>query len=364
MFLRTGKIQKDKVWVEFILNFFIVQGFFKIKTSDQLGLTSVQRECREKMVSSLSFLKRVSFDSDGNRANNQGENAGKMWALYMLETIEKYNNDSQFEFIVELDQQVVAATKKAMEITLEIQSKIASFKNNASLVEELNGFLSLFTHMALFLYTGLEESAEIIQDLEHCYKLLIPIEEKSTKKKRKLEPEPLPPVDVLTDVLISFLAKPSQVLRNLANDLFAIFAPKATESVLEILFDVLNAKQGVEGADELFEQAGSNSEDDSLSTTDEDEQEQDETDDDDENTAVDQELKEKIEQALKNEGQEELEDLNDEEMESFDQKLAEIFGQRKALKKMKKGNHLSNIRNQGECPPFQASSFGPARYFY
>ena len=344
LFLRTGKIEKDKEWLEMIMNFVVVQGFFTVKSNSQslpyikpIKITDIIRQaCKDKIGSSITYLKRVSLsDVYGNRLP-LGEINGKTWAFHIVEKIEEFMKDSNFGFVGGLDKSILEASSRSKVLANKIHSQLSSTADNAGFLLELKAFESLFSHMSLFLYTGVEESGEVVQDIEHCYNVLVPVTESSSKK-RKIEEDSLQPVDVLTDILISFLAKPSQVLRNLANEVFAAFAPKASSSILTIIFDVLNAKAGVEGADVLFDQDQGSGDDSSESTT-EDDNDIDNESFDDENTAVDHELREKIEQALKTEHQDDLEDLNDEDMEIFDNKLAEIFGQRKALQKMKKGN--------------------------
>jgi DNA polymerase phi len=61
----------------------------------------------------------------------------------------------------------------------------------------------------------------------------------STKKRKVESEEETPePVEVLADILISFLAKPSAVMRNLSSDVFGVFSTKCTKRVLDIMFEV------------------------------------------------------------------------------------------------------------------------------
>jgi DNA polymerase phi len=59
-----------------------------------------------------------------------------------------------------------------------------------------------------------------------------------TKGAKKRKAEELEPVEVLADLLISFLAKNSAMMRTLSSEVFKVFAPKFTPKVLEIIFEV------------------------------------------------------------------------------------------------------------------------------
>jgi hypothetical protein len=155
----------------------------------------------------------------------------------------------------------------------------------------------------------------------------------------------------------------------------------------------LDAKAGVDGAAELFEEEDEEEEPTSQTNTfaaltdvnemeeDQDaqsvsssESETDQSSSEDENeneedpfAPVDEELKRKVQEALGDAGlksdddESEDEGLGDEEMKIFDDKLVEIFKQRKEIKSAKKGNCLvQNSRNQTKCAAFQIACSGYA----
>lgn len=177
--------------------------------------------------------------------------------------------------------------------------------------------------------------------MEECYGLIFVDSVEKGGKKRKADSdedeETLAPVEVLVDILFSFLAKPSSVLRSLSSDVFKVFSGKCTSKVIDLFFEVLGAQGGVAGAEELFEDEAEAGDMDVEDESEDDGESDEETDDE---APVDEVLKAKIQAALATDVEQDLEDLNDDDMAVFDSKLAEIFGQRKAIKNVKKGSVL------------------------
>ncbi|KAJ1647426.1 DNA-directed DNA polymerase [Coemansia asiatica] len=168
---------------------------------------------------------------------------------------------------------------------------------------------------------------------------------KKTKKDNDEEEEPQP-MDVLTDIIISLLAKDSTSVRKLCVQVFTPFAGMITANGMDSITGVLEAKEGVSGEEggdvetqiemiddiavDSDEEMGGDNEDDGNGA-----------DDNANGEAVDEELRRKIEEALGSSvdiderevsasGDEE--EFDDEQMKVFDDKLAEIFQQKKQMK--------------------------------
>lgn len=182
-----------------------------------------------------------------------------------------------------------------------------------------------------------EEYLELVPELVECCEKML-----DSKKATKAEDEP-EPVEVLTDILISLLAKDSNSLRKLCEQVFGPFAELMTATAIDAITSVLLAKEGQAGDGEDGEAAVETHTEpvDQMDVVDEEEGEG-EDDDEEEQLQmgeVDEELRQKIREALGGgdtdaavEREEEEEDFDDEQMKVFDDKLAEIFHHKKQQK--------------------------------
>ncbi|KAJ2715652.1 DNA-directed DNA polymerase [Coemansia spiralis] len=196
------------------------------------------------------------------------------------------------------------------------------------------------------------ENLEAISELTECFRRFqadLAAGSKTPKKRKtraaaaEAEDSEPRPVEVLTDMLIGFLTKDSNVLRRLCEQVFAPFAGMLTASALESITGVLLAKEGeTDGvvATELDAADGMDIDDDEGGDSDAADGSDVEMDEGDaaQVEAVDEELRRKIEEALgadaaaMDEASGEEEEFDDEQMTVFDDKLAEIFRHKKEQK--------------------------------
>ncbi|KAJ2609657.1 DNA-directed DNA polymerase [Coemansia sp. RSA 1365] len=183
------------------------------------------------------------------------------------------------------------------------------------------------------------EFAEALPELHECYTRMqaeLGIAKRRTRKSRSVkvkddgDEEPRP-VEVLTDMLIGFLAKESNVLRRLCEQAFVPFAGVMTAEAMESIVGVLQAHEG--GADGAV---STEMDVDAMDVDDDEDVEAGQMEGVDEE-GVDEELRRRIQEALGEEaaevsGSESEEEFDDEQMTVFDDKLAEIFRQRKQQK--------------------------------
>ena len=208
----------------------------------------------------------------------------------------------------------------------------------------------------LFLYNGLEllsdtESAvRVVLELRECHDRILalrgkppPTAGKKSKRavssKRRVEEEPEdsegeePGEDevmaVLVELLVSLLARPSAMLRNVVKATFRAFADKMTPSTIEVLVQVLS-ESGAElfaGGDDGDEDDEEDDEDDEDEDMDEDDEEEDMDDDDEVQVAAALSRKRKAVQDGGGGGGESDEDSDeegDEEDDWDDDKMFEI----------------------------------------
>ncbi|KAI9506816.1 DNA polymerase phi-domain-containing protein [Coemansia spiralis] len=233
---------------------------------------------------------------------------------------------------------------------------------SARRVKCLELFLGNICLIAVF-WTSKDIRAEFLEaasDVAKCYEQLIAQIDglSKTPSKRKTRSSAKPeesaqesepkPVEVLVDMILSFLTKDLNFLRRLCEQVFVPFADLMTTDAMDAIIGVLQAKEGADieednvetemDIDDMMEvdealgnEDGANDSDVSMTEGDQDQLE-----------AVDEELRRKIQEALgdasviEDAGEAsasgEEEEFDDEQMTVFDDKLAEIFRHKREQK--------------------------------
>jgi DNA polymerase phi len=107
------------------------------------------------------------------------------------------------------------------------------------------GFEILFFHVLLHSLLDQEEGAGLLGDLLNCFEKMEqqnkPAKKKSNKKKAVVEeqddgePEP---IEVIVDILLSFLTSASPMLKGITEHVFELFSPLVTKQAMENLINV------------------------------------------------------------------------------------------------------------------------------
>ncbi|KAL1914929.1 uncharacterized protein VTP21DRAFT_7845 [Calcarisporiella thermophila] len=364
--VRNPRVPKDETWISTILEFVTVHAFFQISsapatkqfTKPNPELTAATRHvCRERfygLLGELSTMPPLSKQRAGplSRMLNGTMNDGEFWAYAALRKIESLSGMKGLECTVELSDDATETRQNAIFMLEKIRKRAQDEEVTDS---KHRGFELLLVHVLLQVWTAEDEATGVLLELEKCYPKVFPektskkTKAKTPKKKAKnakdeeMEEEP-EPIEVLVDILLSFLSKPSVLLRNLAEQVFTVFCEQITKTALDLLVSVVEIKNKNE-EDELFESENL-SEMMELDEDEEQEESESESEDEEEDEEVDEELRRKVAEALEIEAEaasakekednEEEELLNDDQMLAFDEKLAEIFKQKKLEKSQKR----------------------------
>ncbi|KAJ2993793.1 hypothetical protein HDV02_002069 [Globomyces sp. JEL0801] len=338
LLIRTGKMKKSEKWLVYIVKFIVVHGIFEVTKRNESDIifqvvtpelsSTTRTTFRERLLTSLGYLNAITLKV-GEESYPAGElPSGQSWSVYICSIITGMQKMKHLKlnqtFTTELQTSVGIASDMIASI-----GKLKSKTTDKTLINEYQAFQSIFSHSFIKHYIQpQQEGDDIIPELKNCFELMYPIKNKD--KKRKLDEEEHLPIEVLTDILISLLDKPSAVLRTLATDVFKVFAPKSTEKVISV-------PSGVHGAEELFEDEEVEENDDANEEESDDDHDDDvSVDDSGMDEPVDEQLRADIKKAMDLDVEQDLDDLDDDEMAPFDAKLSEIFRHRKSLKKSKK----------------------------
>ncbi|ESZ98672.1 hypothetical protein SBOR_0910 [Sclerotinia borealis F-4128] len=107
--------------------------------------------------------------------------------------------------------------------------------------------LSLLYALVIFqLYNGDVEALSILDELKLCYDNLI--------RHKSTEDSEVEPFEVLVELLLSFLSRPSALLRKVTQHVFTAFMSEMTEGGLKLMTDVLETGENMRGQQEMFDE--------------------------------------------------------------------------------------------------------------
>ncbi|XP_076854880.1 myb-binding protein 1A-like protein [Brachyhypopomus gauderio] len=254
-------------------------------------------------------------------------------------------------------------------------------KAKKSPAPEHTAFQHLLLIVGMQIFKSPEDSVELLSDLRSSMEKAQ--EKKSKKKKKQAGEDSSEPhwVEVVVEILLSLLAQPSRLIRNVCKTAFNRICPHLTEPALHAILDVLDPSKD-EGAvevmdmgektteeddeeeedeegeeeeeDEEEEDEGQDGEEPALASDDDDDEEEDDDDDDDnsamEEEEVDQDFRLELMKVLHGQNasvneEEEEEELNDEEMMKLDERLEALFREQK---KKREGRRDEKKRVQKE----------------
>jgi len=329
-----------------------------------VNLTALQTIGRIAYSKDATFLPQIS-----EKTQNLFRNRLTSAFSHLLSDLDSYTYPCHLIQSIEasavgMDEQISTARDSSISIMEKLLKRIkkSKAKDNAPLQA-----LALLYSLVIFqLYNGEAEAISILDELQICYDKLI---------RKKDSEEDIEASEILVELLLSFVSKPSVLLRKVTELVFGAFIPELTEGGLKLMTDVLESDESLRGQQALFDQepedAGDMDVDDEdeldsdvevvdmeadeglnnghLAHSDDDSEEDDEDENEDmaENNEDDEEGK-KLDDALAlalgthkidpdiESGSDSDADMTDSEMMALDSKLVEIFSQRKKEPNKKK----------------------------
>ncbi|KAI9246187.1 DNA polymerase phi-domain-containing protein [Sporodiniella umbellata] len=354
LLVTSTKVPKEESWVVEIVQFITICAFFKVKTSDNKksclsGLRKPNPDLSEAtilyarnqfQIVLMGLLKFSPKDQHAKARRWTGyTDSHELWAhkIYtLLETLKK-NKKLTCHLVLrtETEELIKTAIKNASSLSKKIESQ------DYDCLER--GLHILLVHVVIHTWIKEEEGVSILSELLDCYKKIF------SDKQRQKKSDELDPLDVIVDILVSFLTNESVVLKNLAEKVFEMISHNLTDQSLKILLDILASVESKQD-DELFSE---NEDDEDTEMVSMDESDSDNEDNDEDDTDVDEELRQKIEIAMQSEGinavdSESDEEIDDEAMAAFDDKLAEVFRLKKIAKqeKITKQHNVVEFKNR------------------
>jgi DNA polymerase phi len=250
------------------------------------------------------------------------------WPFEVIHKIHKMTKKSKpLKLALDAEKEVQKGLKKAYEIVESIQDG-----NSKKVDKPLRQAMTLLFCLTLLqAYNGDPDAVAILDDLMSCYAAILAKDTSSSA------------YELLVEVLLSFVSKPSRLFRNMADEVFAAISAHLNETGLESLYEILRQSESLAGQQELFEeQASVASDEDELdsdvemvdqdeSSGESDAEEEENVEDDDELQRFEAVLAEALKTSkLTEEGESDSDSdgMDDDDMLAIEPKIAEVFRQR------------------------------------
>ncbi|KAK6544121.1 hypothetical protein TWF694_000830 [Orbilia ellipsospora] len=370
--IRSNKAGLQKTWVSEIIDIFVLYGHFNIKSKDitpELTFSSTtQTTFRIRLSSCLSEL----IENPDFRE--------LVWPAKAVLSIQEIQKDGANEFAITFDGDIQDEVAKVFKIVSRLDKK------SPAIGSRRYAFELMYSLLLLQLFNGEFDAMDMLQDLHIVYERIGKSKKESKEKKDKHRhkrqkhgdhdhdeeaEEEEDSLEMLVELLLGFLAKPSVLAKKMSQTVFKSFADSLSATTLESLLRPLNVDENQDGQRELFdveeededmedvdesdendsdveildaeEDESDDSDDSSAESNDEDENES----EDEGDTPLDEETK-KLHAALAEalgtstepntdgNSSDSDESMDDDQMFLIDEQLSKIFKQRKAVPNKKK----------------------------
>ncbi|KAL5357499.1 DNA polymerase phi-domain-containing protein [Aspergillus floccosus] len=268
-------------------------------------------------------------------------------------------------FIIDMDDTLRESIKTAFKSLKKLSSKEKKDESTG-----VDAFKLLYSMTILQVYNGDADAVSMLEELDFCFSKIF-------GDKKSKDEDASDASDALVEILLSFASKQSQLFRRMSEQVFGAFADKITETGLDSLTSILEAKESLAGQQEMFDQQDDEGDEEMIDVDEEDsdvevidaeasgsdEEDGSEAEDDDENEGNDDEeavfeakLAEALgthraDQDLNAESSDSDADMDDDEMEKVDNALVKVFqarrdalGQKKDKKDAKE--NMVNFKNR------------------
>ncbi|XP_051847497.1 myb-binding protein 1A [Antechinus flavipes] len=351
--VENAQVAKDEAFVMGIARFCFFHSFFETKKpskdipeSEQQVLVPLDSETREtagntffsllQTLNSLPLLGEAPKTVPGpprGKASHGVTADGRLWAQHLVQYAALLLSHGKH---VRPVRPFAAEEKAAWERMLQSVDRLQQRAKDARLAET-TAFQQLLLLVGLHLFKAPGECVDVLNDLQNCI-------EKALDKKVKKAPagaEEPQWVEVMVEILLSLLAQPSRLLRQVCRSVFARVCPHLNRRALQLILDVLDPDQEEDGAvvvtEEPGRKKGAATEDSSEESGSEEDSEGSEEDSLDEGSdgEVDSGFRQRLMsvlqagKALDTEGQSSEEELDDDAMLALDARLASLFAEQK-----------------------------------
>uniref|UniRef100_A0A4W2FKK3 MYB binding protein 1a n=1 Tax=Bos indicus x Bos taurus TaxID=30522 RepID=A0A4W2FKK3_BOBOX len=343
-------VEKEEALIEEVARFCFFHSFFETKKPTSHIPESEQHftlplDGRTREVVCGAFFSLLQTLSTQFRLAPEQTADGRPWTYHLVQFADVLLNHSRnvaplTAFTTQQRQAWDRMLKTLKELdTLSSEAKATAFQHLLLLV-------------GIHLFKSPAESCDLLGDIQTCIKKSLGEKTRRTRSKAT-NPQELPWVEVLVEILLSLLAQPSHLMRQVARSVFGHICAHLTLRALQLILDVLNPEESQDEDDNVVvtddseeqllggaEDKSSDGEDSKGSKVSESEEESDDDDSDEEDRDgdVDQGFREQLMAVLQagkalggadSEDDNDDEELGDEAMMALDKSLASLFAEQK-----------------------------------
>ncbi|KAI9761688.1 MAG: hypothetical protein M4579_000922 [Chaenotheca gracillima] len=249
--VRTHKTQGESTpdeWLEDLFDMLSKHAYFTEVDTQKQPKPPLSATSRKVFASRLSSCFTALMTSRSKAAHQ--------WLYKVLASMKARESSARkWETLIQFDDVTSKANSSAWKKVERIRKMQDEPTATAQQKSHLRALQLLYCLVIFQLYNGEGDALAVIADLDICYDKLVG--KKKSKKRRESEaPEEGDeddPSEVLIDVLLGLISKPSALLRRLAQEVFAAFAGDVTLAGLQALFKILESKENLAGQQELFD---------------------------------------------------------------------------------------------------------------
>ncbi|KAI8504946.1 Myb-binding protein 1A [Branchiostoma belcheri] len=372
--VKNPSLVRTEQWLLDTTKFLFLHAFFKIRkpiagdaVCDKSPAFELSPEssklAAQHFNSVLSTLGTMpSFKQEGAKHSLPGTRSnGDFWVYSLVQFANSLLSDQdRFQPLVQFPEELMGSWS-------EMLSNVEAMRKKAAKGCKVSESFQLLTlNLGIQMFTDADQVEEVLAELQTCYEKATEKRRKSLKKGEEDEPHW---VEVVVEILLSLLSRPSHLLRTVVDNVFRVICPQLTRKGLQLILDVLDPGREEEGEghvmvedfDEDEEEMG-DEEDEELGEGEkkelkpngdlgsEEESDSDDEEEEEEGPNVDEEFKAKIKEALgkaaaphddddddASSTASDESDLSDSAMMKLDESLSKIFrAQRKSAKATKK----------------------------
>ncbi|KAF8454947.1 DNA polymerase phi-domain-containing protein [Terfezia claveryi] len=280
-FARSGKGKKHDSWTALVVELFAVLGHFDVTkltgntksvATLVLGGTvpapKVSEASRSMFRARLSSVLGHSLSLKVEEMVDEGTGLDRDTWPYRAVRVVREVMAAGGVLAMEFDEQIEEAVGSGWRKLESIRAKRAKMtsdmvahekgqKQRASGISHLQAFELLYSLVLLQAYNGDSDAVELLEELEVCYGKIM--KEKAPAKEiapsAAAAEESVDASAILVDLILSFLAKPSMLLRKIAGTVWSSFVGTSAvgKSALDVLMEVLETKESFMGQQALFD---------------------------------------------------------------------------------------------------------------
>lgn len=340
-------LEMDEALVEQVARFCLFHAFFKTKKATpqipetkQLFSFPLDNRAREVIVG--AFFSLLQALSAKFRRADQAE-GWQPWTYRLVQFADVLLNHSRNVAIVTpFTKQQRQAWDQMLKTLKDLEACSSETKATA--------FQHLLLLVGLYLFKSPTESCDLLGDIQTCIKKSMEQKPRRPRSKANTSQEP-PWVEVMVEILLSLLAQPSHLIRQVARNVFGHICSHLTPRALQLILAVLNPETNEEEDENVVvtddssekqpehaeEDEGSESEeDDKNSESDVDSEDEEESEEEDRDEDVDPGFRQQLMAVLQagnalggENSEDDEEELGDEAMMALDQNLASLFAEQK-----------------------------------